>query len=249
MSRPLYRVASVLVLAAIVFSAVSLLDTGARASEQRTVTFDAARILRVEASAGDVRVTGADGARVEVRMRITRGLTAPSVDTRLQDGTLVLEDDCAGIVLGSCRVDYDIRVPGDAAVTVDSGAGDVQAANLTAGVDLESSAGEVGATRVGGDRIRLSSSAGDVSGKELTAASVDATTSAGNVLLDLAEPPDRVMADSSAGDVRVLLPGGTYAVDAGTSAGEEDIRVVQDPDAAAAVRVHSSAGDVLVAPR
>jgi DUF4097 and DUF4098 domain-containing protein YvlB len=171
------------------------------------------------------------------------------VDTRLHDGTLVLEDGCPVIVLGSCRVDYDIRVPRDAAVAVDAGAGDVQAADLTAGVDLESSAGEVGASRVGGDRIRLASSAGDVSGEALTSTAVHATSSAGDVRLDLARAPARVMADSSAGDVRVLLPGGTYAVDASTSAGQEDVTVPQDPGAAARVRVRSSAGDVLVAPR
>ncbi len=249
MSRPLFQLASVLTVAAILLSAVSLLDSGARASERRTVAYDAARTLRVEASAGDVLVTGADVARIEVRMRITRGLNEPSVDTRMQGGTLVLEDDCPAVVLGSCRVDYDIRVPRDAAVTVDADAGDVEAADLMAGVDLESSAGEVDAARIGGDRVRLSSSAGDVSAEGLTAAAVEATTSAGDVDLDLARVPDRVVADSSAGDVRVLLPDATYAVDAETSAGDEDVTVAQDPDARAAVRVRSSAGDVTVAPR
>lgn len=248
MSKPLYAVVSVLVAAAIVLSAISLLDAGANASDRRVERYDAARSLRVEAAAGDVRVTGADVRRIEVRMRITRGLMEPDVSTELRDGTLVLEDDCPAVVLGSCSVDYEVLVPRDAAVVVDSGAGDVEATGLTAGVDLESSAGEVSARRVGG-RVRMASSAGDVTGEELTAAAVDATSSAGSVELDHARAPDRVAADSSAGDVRVLLPGGPYAVDAETSAGDEDVTVRQDSEARATVRVRSSAGDVVVAQR
>lgn len=249
MSRPLYSVASVLVLAAILVTAAWVLDAGARAYERRTATYDAPRALRVAASSGDVRVTGADVTRVEVRMRITRGLSAPSVDAALQDGALVLEDDCPALVVGSCNVEYAIRVPRDVPVTAESAAGDVEAEDLTAGADLESSAGEVDAARIGGDRVRLASSAGDVSAQELTAASVEATTSAGDVDLDLAGVPDSLLGDSSAGDVRVLLPDGTYAVDADTSAGEEDIEIPQDPNARARVRLRSSAGDILVAPR
>src|SRR3712207_7748970 len=47
------------------------------------------------------------------------------------------------------------------------------------------SAGEVTARRIGGERVRLASSAGDVLGQDLTAATVDATSSAGGVELDL----------------------------------------------------------------
>ncbi len=249
MSRPLYAVLSALVAVAIVLSAISLLDAGAHAADRRTERYATARSLRIEAAAGDVAVTGADVRRIEVRMRITRGLMEPDVRTGLRDGTLRLEDDCPPVALGSCSVDYEVLVPRDTAVAVDSGAGDVEAAGLTAGVDLESSAGEVTARRVGGRRVRLASSAGDVTGEELRAAAVDATSSAGSVVLDHARPPGRVAADSSAGDVRVLLPGGPYAVDAETSAGDEDVTVRQDPAARATVRVRSSAGDVLVAPR
>jgi hypothetical protein len=249
MGRPLYLVTSMLVLGAILVTALSFLDTGARASERRVERFPAAASLRVAPAAGDVRVTGADVEQIEVVMRLTSGLSSPEVRTELRDGTLRLEDECSGVVLGSCNVDYEISVPRDVALVVDSGAGDVEAANLTAGVDLESSAGSVEARDIGGSRVRLSSSAGDVGGERLAAATVDATSSAGDVDLDFTGAPDRVVADSSAGDVEVLLPGGPYAVDAETSAGDEDVTVAQDPDARAAVRVRSSAGDVIVAPR
>ncbi len=249
MSRPLYITLSVLVAGAILLTAVSLLDNGAHASERRVERHAAAGSLRVDAAAGDVRVTGADVRQVEVRMQITRGLSEPDVRTELRDGILRLENDCPAVIFGSCSVDYEVLVPRDTAVVVDSGAGDVEAAGLTGGVDLESSAGEVTARRIGGERVRLSSSAGDVMGQDLTAATVDATSSAGEVDLDLARAPQRLAADSSAGDVRVLLPDGTYAVDAETSAGDEEVTVAQDPQAEVTVRVRSSAGDVLVAPR
>jgi hypothetical protein len=249
MARPLYLVTSMLVIGAIVFTALSFLDTGARASERRVERFPAADTLRVAPAAGDVRVTGADVEGIEVVMRLTSGLSSPRVRTELRDGTLVLEDDCPGVVFGSCNVDYEVRVPRDVAVLVDSGAGDVEAANLTAGVDLESSAGSVEVRDVSGPQVRLSSSAGDVTGERLAASTVDATSSAGDVDLDFTRAPDRVAADSSAGDVRVLLPGGAYAVDAETSAGDEDVSVPQDSSSPRTVRVRSSAGDVEVTPR
>jgi DUF4097 and DUF4098 domain-containing protein YvlB len=242
-------VASVIVAGAIVLSALSLMDVGARASERRTAAYPGVATLRVEAASGDVRVTGADVTRVEVSMRLTKGLSTPRPRTELRDGTLVLEDDCPGVVFGSCNVDYEVRVPRDVAVLVDSGAGDVEAANLTAGVDLESSAGSVEVRDVSGPQVRLSSSAGDVTGERLAASTVDATSSAGDVDLDFTRAPDRVAADSSAGDVRVLLPGGAYAVDAETSAGDEDVSVPQDSSSPRTVRVRSSAGDVEVSPR
>jgi len=52
MARPLYFVVSVLVLGAIVLTAASFLDTGARASERRVERFPAANSLRVQHAAG-----------------------------------------------------------------------------------------------------------------------------------------------------------------------------------------------------
>ena len=249
MSRPLFLLASLLVAAAIVASAFSVLNAGARITEGRLETYAGVERIRMDPGAGDVRIAGADVGEVEVRLRITSGLASPDVSARVAGGTLELQDACPAVVFGACSVDYELRVPRGTQVAVDASAGDVEAADLTAGVDLESSAGEVVARRVGGAQVRLASSAGDVTGEDLTARSVDATSSAGEVALDLARPPERVLADSSAGDVRVLLPGGTYAVDAETSAGDEDVAVAQDPDSEATIRVRSSAGDVTVARR
>ena len=83
MSRPLFLLASVAVAAAIVFSAISLLDAGARASERRVVTYEAARTLRVESAAGAVRVVGAGGTAIDpevVSQILTRRRRASVLD-------------------------------------------------------------------------------------------------------------------------------------------------------------------------
>ena len=60
------------------------------------------------------------------------------------------------------------------------------------------------------------------------------------------EPPRNLVAESSAGDVRVTLPDEDYNLDADTSAGDVRIEVPTDPNSDYRVRVHSSAGDVTV---
>jgi len=73
MSRPLYVVASVIVAGAIVLSALSLMDVGARASERRTAAYPGVATLRVEAASGDAR------AQLPLERRLPR-LEAPDED-------------------------------------------------------------------------------------------------------------------------------------------------------------------------
>jgi DUF4097 and DUF4098 domain-containing protein YvlB len=98
--------------------------------------------------------------------------------------------------------------------------------------------------------LRLSSSAGDVDATDVRADRVIAESSAGDVSLSLRSAPVRVDADSSAGDVEIVVPDEVYSVDASTSAGDVDSRRVRnDPASDRVIRARSSAGDVTVEAR
>jgi hypothetical protein len=77
---------------------------------------------------------------------------------------------------------------------------------------------------------------------------VSAHSTAGDVELTFTAPPSAVIAESTAGDVGVLVPiGPVYRVDAGTTAGSVEVGVADDPGADATISAHSTAGDVRVA--
>src|SRR5438128_554012 len=79
---------------------------------------------------------------------------------------------------------------------------------------------------------------------------VRADTDAGDVRVDVAHAPRRIVASSNAGDVTVEVPQGTYAVDTDTNAGDTSIRgVVRDDRAKRSIHATTDAGDVTVTGR
>ena len=65
--------------------------------------------------------------------------------------------------------------------------------------------------------------------------------------VSLLRPPLMLDADSSAGDVELVVPDEIYRLDADSSAGDVDDRDVRvDRDSRRSIRAHSSAGDVRV---
>ena len=61
---------------------------------------------------------------------------------------------------------------------------------------------------------------------------MSAHSTAGDVELTFTAPPSAVVAESTAGDVGVLVPiGPVYRVDAGTTAGSVEVGVADDPGA------------------
>jgi hypothetical protein len=127
-----------------------------------------------------------------------------------------------------CETRLTVTVPAAAASRVDLGAGDVVVEDLTGAHELWTAGGDVTGTGLTGPRASAHSTAGDV---ELT----------------FAAPPAAVVAESTAGDVGVLVPiGPVYRVDAGTTAGSVEVGVADDPGADATISAHSTAGDVRV---
>lgn len=127
-----------------------------------------------------------------------------------------------------CETRLTVTVPAAAGSSVDLGAGDVLVEGLTGAHELRTAGG-------------------DVTGSGLAGPRVSGTSTAGDVALGFAAPPAAVVAESTAGDVDVVVPiGPVYRVDAGTTAGSVEVGVADDPGADATISAHSTAGDVRV---
>lgn len=114
------------------------------------------------------------------------------------------------------------------AVLVDLSAGSIDLSGSAASLDVEVSAGEA--------RIDVA-----------TDGAVDLGVSAGRVIGALTgEQPASITAQASAGSIELDIPDGAYAVTERTSAGDSDVRVVDDPSAASTIDVDVSAGSVLL---
>jgi DUF4097 and DUF4098 domain-containing protein YvlB len=187
--------------------------------------------LSIRTSTGDVRVTAGDaGSPVLVRRVLDWSFgTAGSTET-VTNGQLDIAARCSiGLGVGACSVSYEVSVPPDLAVRLDSDTGDV---------DVLGPVGDVTA----------STDTGDLRIQGATSTRVDASASTGDVDVELASPPHDVTAHSSTGDVLVVLPadGTRYDVRTSSSTGDATVSVPSNPGADRRVDASSSTGDVVV---
>lgn len=171
--------------------------------------------VRVTLDAGRVTLRGGAEAGVSGRRESRGAPGAVRVETRVEDGVLVLVGRCAG--LAPCTVDVDLAVPAGVPVEVDVGSGDVQVDGLASPLTVRVGDGEVGGDGLRAERVRVTSGWGDVA-------------------LLFAEAPAEVSVAVATGDVRLGLPGGGYALDLGAYDGVAVHGVYDDP---AGARVHA----------
>lgn len=130
-----------------------------------------------------------------------------------------------------CRVGFEITVPADIDVEVETDNG---------AIDVEGVAGDVS----------LRSDNGRVRASELTAGEVVAATDNGAVDVELVAVPDLVVVETDNGAVDVVVPGDVaYAVDATTDHGDTDVGVETDPDSPHVLDVRTDNGSITIAAR
>lgn len=228
----LSAIAAALALALVLGGAYTLLDLAARHTFETRSSYSGVRSLIVDASAGDVVITGAPNASaVQVVEHVSEGLSTPSRQAvREPGGELRLHETCPGLFGTSCDVSYTIAVPNGVEVIASSGAGDVTARDLR--------------TR---SIVRLSSGAGDVTAASISAPDVRLSSGAGDIHARLSSPLTRLVASSGAGDVDLTVPNAVYSVAATSGAGTvSDGSVRTDPAAARSIHATSGAGDVTI---
>ncbi|WP_354702528.1 hypothetical protein DSM112329_05038 [Paraconexibacter sp. AEG42_29] len=222
-----------LAVAMVANGAVTLLDVAARASYTTRTSYAAPSRLAIKIDEGRVELVRAPaGGRLTVRARVTGGLASPDVRRTYEDGNLTLDADCPIVLVISCGARWTVGVPDGTAVGVDSSGGDIA----------------VDGVRARGT-LRVRSSAGDVRVTDVGSRRVDASSSAGDVHVELSAAPTELRAESSAGDVHVVVPDVVYDLDASTSAGDRRSNVRTDPESRRRLVARSSAGDVDVEAR
>lgn len=215
----------------------------------QTVTVaPSAKVLTINAGEGYVHLQVSPDGNVHIRQKGHYTWRKPTLKVTSVASGVTIGGHCSNLIDSICGQDMVVQVPADFRVTAHSSGGDVSANGLTGALNLSSSSGDVSADNAVGPLV-LDSSAGDVDASGLRSTDVVASSSAGDVSLAFAEPPNRVEAGSSAGDVDVTLPNTVaYRVTAHSSAGDTNVGVHTDSTATRTVDAHSSAGDVTVDP-
>ena len=241
-------VAALISLAVLVWLAFSVVQVLAHETRRETFAIDGTvRHMVIDLDDGSVTLHGVDVESVTGTRRIEKGLHSPHFRETLVGDTLRITSGCSSWFSTWCEVSYDLYVPRGVTVDAHSSGGSVKASGLTGDLTLKSSAGGVSVDGSSG-RLRLHSSAGSVKVTNASSRDIQASSSAGSVLLAFLVPPSSVTATSSAGSVRVALPNGPtlYRVDANSSAGGTDVAVNTSPTATRTIRAQSSAGSVHV---
>ncbi len=234
-SRPalvlLRVVGPILMVGMIVIGSFAVVTSFFRQTERETTTLRGdIRYLVVGTNVGDIRVHPVEaGATSTLSASLTWSYTRPTVSTALVDGELTVNGRCGHgpITSGYCSVDLDISIPAATTVTVRSSTGDLSLFGLTG-------------------TVQATTSTGDISLQTLRSTDVSATTSTGDVAIVLVNPPNRVHARTSVGDITVVVPadGTPYRVDAVTSTGSKTLHVPTDSGASRSLDLTTSTGDI-----
>ncbi len=243
-----------------------------RTSETRSAAVSSAgvsgRITEVDiATGGTIRITARqDGSdEVTVTKKVRRGLQQPSYSSRVNGSTLVLRSSCSVFLSVACGIDLTLTVPPGTKVIARSSAGAVRIKGILAEVQAESSAGGVSVidsegkvrarstagnvtlTRVAGS-VEAHSTAGTVTGEDLTVTKVVAKSTAGDVRLTFSTAPTEVSASSTAGEVVIGLPRGNefYRTTVSSTSESPRVDVRSDPSSNRTITARSTAGNVTV---
>lgn len=186
----------------------------------------------VTVTSGDVTLVPAASGRLRVERTVRWSFDRPSGGVALRDGTATVTGDCSGGPLfGTCAVDVLVQVPTGVSVSTRTTSGDVTVRDLTGRLDLQTTSGDLQGSGLRSRNARLQSTAGDLN-------------------VAFAEPPDDVALEATAGDVVLRLPvaGVSYRVDDRSSVGDRRVEVPTDAASPHKVSVRTSLGDITVTP-
>lgn len=196
----------------------------------KTFTIGSRPGLDLTTNSGDVHLSSGPAGQITVvaRQRVFIGSNdAPPVQYTLDsvgDNLTVSADNAATFVLfsGSSGVDFDVTVPSQVNLDVQTGSGDITAQGITGGVFLTTSSGDI---TMNGDsgRIGVTTSSGDIEASNISG-QIGMATSSGDITVTNASASDRSTFQASSGDITYrgsLAPDGDYTFSA--SSGDIDL--------------------------
>ena len=204
---------------------IDLDDDTTRRIENDVVPVASLTRLDVDTDNGAVEIVGGGVGEIEIRTVLeesNEGDARYSIDT---DGdTLVVRGECDG---NRCQVGFEVTVPDD----VD--------------VEVQTSNGKVVIDGLAGDAA-IETDNGAIEGERLATVEIRARTDNGRILLDFDQSPTMVDATTDNGAITVRLPddGAAYDVEAESDNGNVDIDVRTDPTAERTIVVESDNGAI-----
>jgi DUF4097 and DUF4098 domain-containing protein YvlB len=204
--------------------------------------------VRVNVASGDVQIDPGAAGEARVRDSLSWVRHKPSVQESWDGDSLVVTVACDGggfLLPDECSANLEITVPASASVTVTASSGNVSATGMSGSVRMATDSGDIQLTGVGG-AVYAHAISGSVSGQNLTATAVDVQADSGDVDLEFATAPQRVVSRVISGDTTILVPrDGGYLITGQTAAGGRNIdQALVNEQSTRAISVDSDSGDV-----
>jgi hypothetical protein len=198
-------------------------------------------------SSGDITIRRGSAGQVTVHRQLQWTHSKPIIDEHWKGSTLTVKQDCrSGFLDVQCNLNYTLTVPQGVTVMATTASGNIQVADIRGPLQLKSDSGDVGAVNPVGD-LTAKTESGNVTVSGARSGLVTAASQSGDVTLGFAVAPDKVSADSAAGNVSVAVPaGGSYQVQASTAAGSSNVSVPNNPSSPRLIHAYTAAGDVTV---
>lgn len=200
----------------------------------------------------EVLIIEVDNASLEIipddtdQVRVTRADSGNAGgDWELTGDTLDLEMTCGTI--SNCRVEYQVFVPADTALSVGTDNGDVAVSEFSASVEVASGNGTVDISDVTGP-LTLTSDNGAMNLTGIGSESLSAATDNGSIDAVFTEAPTDVGLSTNNGDATVALPGGPYAVFETFDNGEIVNDLPLDDTSASTVTARTENGTITLVP-
>jgi DUF4097 and DUF4098 domain-containing protein YvlB len=180
---------------------------------------------------------------VQVRAEISDGLRKTGESRQVVGDTLQLHSTCPNFGSDWCNVNYDVTIPRDLTVVINSDNGQVAVRGTTQPVTIDNDNGSVEIADVSGP-LNVTTDNGRISGSQLRAATVTADTDNGRILLEFAVAPTTVVATGDNGRIEVVVPndGTAYRVNVQSDNGSETVEVPTDPSSARTITIRTDNG-------
>jgi putative adhesin len=245
-SRPVLVVLIVVAVVLFLFGAGKAAGLLTQHTDTHMRTLAAAPTIVVAAETGDVKIVAADRSDIRLTIKEQRSMWGGGHANVFGDARgLRLEDRCDSLpaIDDPCDVSFRLEVPRTTAVRLSDGTGDVHAENLEGRAELRSGTGDLHVTGMAGP-LRLHTDTGDVH-VEAPASDISVQTATGNIDV-VATRPRTIRAQADTGDIALVVPDLTYAVDARSDTSDEIVDVRVDGASPRTLQAHSETGDVVV---
>ncbi|MET0933157.1 MAG: DUF4097 family beta strand repeat-containing protein [Mycetocola sp.] len=190
-----------------------------------TVDAEAASSLVVSIPNASIHLVESDDDQIHATMQGNYSGTRPTLTATESGRETEIRGGCPNgwFLVNRCRVRIEVALPADLDVTVAGRNGAITAENLTGDLDLSTTNGSIEVDESSGALV-LHSTNGRIELEDSASTEVRAQTTNGAVHLSFAEAPDEVTANSTNGEIRIVVPddGTEYFIEADTTNGRVD---------------------------